>query len=57
MDFGPYPESTIAGTVYMCGYTKAWYLRYDKDCLSTEALVYVGRIYGAIYVLMALLEK
>ncbi len=53
-----YPESTIAGTVYMCGYTtKLGIYAMIRIFAGTEALVYVG-VFMALYgVLMALLEN
>lgn len=53
-----YPESTIAGTVYMCGYTtKLGIYAMIRIFAGTEALVYVG-VFMALYgVLMAFLEN
>lgn len=53
-----YPESTIAGTVYMCGYTtKLGIYAMIRIFAGTQALVYVG-VFMALYgVLMALLEN
>ena len=53
-----YPESTIAGTVYMCGYTtKLGIYAMIRIFSGTEALVYVG-VFMALYgVLMAFLEN
>lgn len=53
-----YPEATIAGTVYMCGYTtKLGIYAMIRIFAGTEALVYVG-VFMALYgVLMALLEN
>lgn len=53
-----YPESTIAGTVYMCGYTtKLGVYALIRIFAGTEMLVYVG-VFMALYgVLMAFLEN
>ena len=53
-----YPESTIAGTVYMCGYTtKLGIYAMIRIFAGTEALLYVG-VFMALYgVLMAFLEN
>ncbi len=40
----------------MCGYHKAWYLRYDKDFVGTEATVYVG-VFMALYGVLGLPEN
>ena len=53
-----YPESTIAGTVYMCGYTtKLGIYAMIRIFAGTQALVYVGAFMALYGVLMALLEN